>query len=162
MFLIKKSLGFCGYGSAPLPTEDIELNALRQKICDTIVAAIEQGTNIFYLGFQHPFELLCNEILWDLKQLNGSLTLVALLPQHLSTNDFYRKLSSDNKLILDNCTQQITLQNSPTYDWINERDDFLISGCLRIATYYNENEHDSSYFRSHVQDMGITVINLNM
>ena len=165
-FNIKKTCCFTGHRpqkvSWEFSEEDERYLKLRSKTKNLIEQAIKSGWTNFITGMALGFDLMCAEIVLDIKKNNPKINLICAVPCSNQTKYWSEEKKIRYNEILNNAdiVKQINLEY--TLNCMQERNEFMVNNSSMIIALYNNKNFGGTYKTiNYAQNKGKQIIILN-
>lgn len=158
--------GFTGYRFEKLPfsrRDFAAIEALKQKLREACVLAIDAGCTSFISGFAQGSDLLFAETVLELDAQYEGITLEAALP--FDEPDKLWPLSDRQQFsqLLQKCSSVHSLQNDYSSGCYHRRNDYILKNSARLIAVFNpaDNRRGGTFYtvnRARKLDMHIDFI----
>ena len=120
-----KTVTFCGHGNL----SGSEISFLEEKLLSEIKNLITNGADTFLLGGYGDFDILCAQIIKNLKQNYPHITSVLVIP--------YIDKKYNNQLY--DCSEYPPIENVPKRFAISKRNEYMVDHSQIVVAYITHN-----------------------
>lgn len=143
---MSQKIAFTGHRKISSDLSETALKAL-------IVEKLDGGANEFYCGMAYGFDLLCCQILAELKE-NYTFKIVACIPFQEQAKSFSKK----DKILYDKmlavCDEKVILSKEYHAGCYQARDRFIVDNAEEIIAYLNKAKTGTAYTVNYAIEKG--------
>lgn len=152
-----KSLCFSGHRTEKLP---FDIDKLKQYIKLECLKSIEQGYDTFYHGACYGFDLICADVVLDLKKQYQTLKLIAVVPFIGQEKSWKTDLKNEYKRIIDSSDVVVILNQEYKRGVYHERNRYMVEKSNKIISYCDEKFGGTKYTLDYASRNGLELVNL--
>lgn len=158
------SVSFTGYRPEKLPfseENDPLFLDLKNRLSNQIEKLIADGADLFYSGMARGVDLLCAEIVLELKNKYPQISLNALIPCRTQTDGwkYDDKLRYEN--ILSQCQKKIYIRDNYTKGCMMERNRALVDSCDILVAVFDGKKGGTANTVNYAEKKGKKTIIIN-
>lgn len=153
----EKNVAFTGHRDIPHD----KIGLVKQKITEIVAKLYNNGRANFFCGMALGFDMLCAEVVLEMKIIYPGIRLICVLPYKLQSEKWTVKHSSKHKHILEMADEVVVLSEYYYRNCFFRRNDYLIEKCTLAIAYYDGKQHGGTYYTlKKAAKKGVQVINL--
>ncbi|MFR9547069.1 MAG: SLOG family protein [Rikenellaceae bacterium] len=131
----------CFTGSRHLPKGET-LEKLKCNLVSEINQTIVDGYDTFLFGSAEGFDLLCGEIIAQMKKIipiqnPRKIKLIAAIPYEEQAKDFSEENRERYYELLSKCDDVVTLNTHYTSDCYKQRNQYMVDRSSKLIAYYD-------------------------
>ncbi len=156
------TLCFTGHRSQKLPwrfnEQDPRCIKMRETAKQEIEKAIQQGYMIFISGMAIGFDIICAELVLELKKKYPNIQLVAALPCRNQDSVWQEKDRARYKKVMKQVDRVWCESEEYTKECMLRRNDYMLNNSSRVIALYNGLGGGTAYTLKRAREQGMEVI----
>ena len=164
-YLTKKAC-FTGYRPDKFPFKldntDVDFITLKSRIKNTLLALIEDDCKIFYSGMAMGFDIVCAEIVLELKKTYTDIKLICAIPFKDQGDSFSYNWRKRYFEILNNCDEFRYISNEYSKTCYQIRNKFMVDNSDFVVCWYDGKTGGTHNTLKYAFKKGRTIININI
>ena len=157
----KKSLCFSGHRTDKLPKKENIIMKLKENIYIETKKYILYGINTFYFGGCYGFDIMCAEIVIELKKIYNNIKLIGVIPFKGQENLWKEEDKLKYKNIISLCDEVIILNNNYKKGCYYERNRYIVDKSNYLICYCRpSSKGGTKYTINYAIEKGIEIKNL--
>lgn len=162
---VKKTC-FTGYRPDKFPfnlnNDNVDFAVLKSRIKTTLLALIEDDCKVFYSGMAMGFDIVCAEMVLELKETYNDIKLICAIPfkkQGDSLSYLWRKRYFD---ILNKCDEFSYISQDYSKTCYQLRNNYMVDNSDFIVCWYDGKSGGTKNTLKYAAKKRRTIINLNI
>ena len=152
---------FTGHRTYKLGLNKEKQLQLKELIREQILFLINSGVNTFYTGMAEGIDLICAEIIIELRKKNNQLKLIGAIPFPEQSNNWKNSDRVLYKAVLESCDEQVLI--SPFYHnrCFHIRNQYMVDRSDIVLAVYNGSEGGTRYTVAYGKAQGKKLLIIN-
>ncbi|MDD2362832.1 MAG: SLOG family protein [Oscillospiraceae bacterium] len=165
MFDKYKTVCFSGHRTKRLPQSPQGLKELKKRVYEEIDKAVSSGFNSFIFGGCLGFDLICAEVLLDIKNVSGGgiprqIQLIAAIPFEKQAERWNLRDRELYNSILSRCDDIVCICEEFSLYSYSKRNRFMVDNSSRLICYYDGGKGGTAATVKYANKKGLEIINL--
>lgn len=135
-------------------------NIIYQRVLDSVKRLMEKGVKTFICGGAIGFDLLCGEVIANLRKEGEKINLVMALPCKGQDKYFSPKDKERYKALLESADKVIYVSEGYFRGCMHKRNRFMADNSAYLISYVVKNSGGSFYTKSYAEKNGLEIINV--